>query len=304
MKQEQRSQSSFSSLIVLSSLFSSTKFSSFVVLLFGLATNAAPDTPTSSTKASSKTSSPKSTQQKNPKGGKTAQNEHEKRFFRALKNIESKNEEARIRMSIQEEDGSTKDRELAVRRLTVGKEQRVLARILAPADLKGMSLFSIVEKKSENQWIYFPSSKQTRKIVTADSSEVGILGSELQYNDFDPAVIRKSTAKLLKTDACGNLTCDWVEATPKGDSPYSKVIVMISNSEDLPLEMEYFKGTEKIKTVVFSDYKKISGIQRPHKLVIKNLKNNRGTEIQIDELKVNFDLSPDQISLQQISRPF
>lgn len=229
----------------------------------------------------------------------------EQRFFKALKSINAKSEEAEIQMTIIEPDGSTKEREVAVRRITVGKEQRVLVRILAPADLKGMALLSIVDKSSENQWIYFPSSKQTRKVVQSDRSESGVLGSELQYADFDPEVIRGSSAKLLRTEPCGRKTCDVVEANPpKDQSPYSKVIGYLEKGRDLPMKMEYFKGEKKIKTVEFQDYKAIAKVLRPRKLTIRNHENKRGTDIILASTKVNSGLKPDDITLQKISRPW
>lgn len=250
--------------------------------------------------------SKKSAQQKVEKTqAKTSPTNHEARFFKALKTINAKNEEAEIKMTIIEPDGSTKDREMAVRRISVGKEQRVLIRILSPADLKGMALLSIVEQKTENQWIYFPSSKQTRKVVQSDRSESGVLGSELQYADFDPEVIRGASAKLLKSEACGDKICDWVEATPKNEmSPYTKVIGVLEQGRDLPVEMEYYQGSKKIKSVKFEDYRSVAKVFRPHKISIRNLTNNRGTDIQLQGSKVNFGLKPDDITLQKISRPW
>lgn len=227
------------------------------------------------------------------------------RFKTALRSFESKNEEARVVMKIIEPDGSTKDRELALRRVGAQQEQRILVRIVAPPDLKGMSLLSVVEKNTENQWIYFPSTKQTRKIVTADQSEGGILGSELKYEDFDPAIIRRTTAELVRTEKCGDKTCDLIEAKlPEDSKAYDKVQVLIENSQDIPLGMTYFIKGEKIKTVEFQDFKRVGKVLRPHVIVIRNLKTNRGTDIAISGLKVNFGLKPEQVTLQQISRPW
>lgn len=227
------------------------------------------------------------------------------RFKTALRSFESKNEEARVVMKIIEPDGSTKERELALRRVGAQQEQRILVRIVAPPDLKGMSLLSVVEKDAENQWIYFPSTKQTRKIVTSDQAEGGILGSELKYEDFDPAIIRRTTAELLRSEKCGEKTCDVIEAKLPDDSKaYDKVQVSIENSQDIPMSMAYFLKGEKIKTVEFQDFKKVGKVLRPHVIVIRNLKTNRGTDIAISGLKVNFGLKPEQVTLQQISRPW
>ncbi len=70
------------------------------------------------------------------------------------------------------------------------------------------------------------------------------------------------------------------------------------------MSMAYFLKGEKLKTVEFQDFKKVGKVLRPHVIIIRNLKSNRGTDITISGLKVNFGLKPEQVTIQQISRPW
>lgn len=225
------------------------------------------------------------------------------RFEKALKQFDSKDEEANIRLSIIEPDGSKKAREITLKRVGTKGEQRVLARIVSPSDLKGTGFLSIMSKDTENQWVYLPSSKQTRKIVTNEQSEGGVLGSELRYEDFNPSVVRETEVKLVKTETLAGKTYDIIEyKIPPGSSPYQTAQVWIDNKTETPHQIDYFAGAEKVKTINFQNYKKIGAVFRPAKMVIKNLKNNRGTEIELTSVKINKGLSLQSLSVESLAK--
>lgn len=225
------------------------------------------------------------------------------RFEKALKQFDSKDEEAKVRLSIIEPDGSKKTREISIQRVGGKGEQRVMARILAPADLKGTGFLSIMTKETENQWVYLPSSKQTRKVVTGDQKEGGVLGSELRYEDFNPSVVRETEVKLIKTETLAGKSYDIVEyKIPAGMSPYQTAQVWIEKGNDTPYQIDYFAGAEKVKTINFQNYKKIGGVSRPAKMVIKNLKNNRGTEIELTSVKINRGTSLQSLSVESLAK--
>lgn len=225
------------------------------------------------------------------------------RFEKALKQFDSKDEEAKIRLSIIEPDGSKKSREISITRVGGKGEQRVLARILSPSDLKGTGFLSIMTKETENQWVYLPSSKQTRKVVTGEQKEGGVLGSELRYEDFNPSVVRETEVKLVKTEDVGGKSYDIVEyKIPAGASPYQMAQVWIEKGTDTPFQIDYFVATEKVKTINFQNYKKIGNVFRPSKMTIKNLKNNRGTEIELTAVKINRGLSLQSLSVESLAK--
>lgn len=225
------------------------------------------------------------------------------RFQKALKQFESRDEEAHIKLSIIETDGSILVRELELQRTGQKGEQRMMARILSPADLKGTSLLSIVTKDDENQWVYLPSSKQVRKVVASESSEGGVLGSELRYEDFDPSVIRETEVSLLKPTELNGKKHDVIEAVlPKGKSPYEKAQVWILIGKDLPTQIDYYNQGQKVKTIQFLDYKMVGQVIRPHKMTIKNLKNKRGTEILLTDVRINKGISAQKLSVDSLAK--
>lgn len=231
------------------------------------------------------------------------QQDYKKRFATALSQFSSKDESVAVKMTIIEPDGSRLTRELSLERVGQKGEQRLLARIQSPADLKGTSLLSIVTKDSENQWVYLPSSKQVRKVVTSTKSEGGVLGSELRYEDFDPSVIRETKARPLPARTLKGKTYDIIEASlPKGNGPYDKAQVWILKENDSPAQIDYFAGGKKVKSIQFLAYKKVDSVLRPHRLVIKNLSNRRGTEIELSQLRINQGLSLQKLSVDSLAK--
>lgn len=235
--------------------------------------------------------------------GKESKEELEARFKRALHLFESKDEEEYVKMVISEPDGVKRLREVYMQRAGVTDgEQRMLARVIKPFDLKGSSVLLVATKETDDQWIYLPSSKQTRKVVVAEKKGA-ILGSELRYEDFNPSAIRHSTISLLKSERIEGKNYDVFEVKiPAGTSPYEKAWVWIDPKSEMPIQIEYYNGSEKVKKIEFQDYYKVGTIWRPGKLAIKNLKTNRGTDIEISNVKINNGVTADRLTVEALSK--
>lgn len=238
------------------------------------------------------------------KGMKESKEQLRQRFARALRLFESRDERAVVRLDIKESDGTIKRRELVLHRAGEKGEQRMLARVRAPADLRGSSVLIVATKQAESQWIFLPSSKQTRRIVTGDQKGT-ILGSELRYEDLNPSVIRRSSINLLRTERIEGKNYDVFEVRiPKGSSPYDRAWVWIDKKSEMPITIEYYVKNTKVKTIEFFDYYKIGSIWRPARLSIKNLVNSRGTEIEISQLAINTGLPLNRLNVENLSRPW
>lgn len=234
-----------------------------------------------------------------PREGKGAL---EMRFKRALRLFESRDEEAVVKLTTIEADGNKKVQEIQIQRVGFRGQQRMLARVTSPPDLKGSAVLVIADKKAENQWIYLPSSKQTRKVIV-NEQKGGILGTELRFEDINPSVLRRSNLQLLKTDRLEGKNYDVIETlVPKGTSPFEKAWVWIDRLSEMPIQIEYYAGGKKVKTIEFFDYHKVGNIWRPAKLAIKNLQTNRATEIEISDVKINKGIPSDRLSVEALSK--
>jgi hypothetical protein len=219
--------------------------------------------------------------------------------------LNTKDEAFRVQMKIIEADKTSKDREMTILRLSPStKEHYLLVRMQTPKDLKGTSLLATYKNGKEEKWLYLPSSKQTRRLASTAKESSSILGSELNTEDFN--INTESTAKnaLKKEITLNNQPHYVVESDVNGvSSIYSKVISYVATENFLPAKSEcYDKSGKLLKTIFFSDYKKLAnGKFRAGTIKIENVQNSRGTEIALSDIKVDQNLKPSAFTAKALS---
>ena len=170
----------------------------------------------------------------------------------------------------------------------------MIARMQKPQDLKGTALLATLKGEKEDKWIYLPSTKQTRRL-TGDNGKGGILGSELSTEDFDFNHEQGAASSVKKEIDLKGKKYILVESDVNNTSSnYSKILSYISATEYLPIKSEcYDKQGKLLKTIDFSDYRKLPGNKwRAGKIRIRNVQNKRGTDIEISDIKINQNLKP------------
>lgn len=207
--------------------------------------------------------------------------------------LSSKDEQFLISMKIIEADGSNKERLMKVwRRSENKKDHALLVRMQRPLDLKGTALLATVKDDQENKWIYLPSNKQTRRL-TGESGQGGILGSELSVEDFDFNREQGAENKLKKEYLENGKKFYFIESNVNATSAtYSKILSTVSGENFLPIKAEcYDKKGHLLKIIDITNYRQITKEKwRAGNIKIKNIQNNRSTEITLSQIKLNQNL--------------
>ena len=224
-------------------------------------------------------------------------------FKEVEKRITAKDESAKIVMTITEANGATKTRELEVRR-KAGDAPKVMVKLQSPPDLRGTALLSVGGKgKAEDQWLYLPSSKQTRRIVSSNKSS-SFLDSEMSYEDMGSSSDKKFSNKILRSETDAHGPVNVIESTlTGGDSTYSKILTWVSADLSLVNKIEYYdrKGA-LLKTTEMNDYKKFNGdVWRAQEIVVKNAQNKRSTKLQLKDLATNKGLEDSDFSVSAMA---
>lgn len=117
-----------------------------------------------------------------------------------------------------------------------------ITEFIEPLDVKGTKLLTWTQKEDSNkQWLYLPRFKRIKKISSSGQSG-SFMGSEFSYEDIAGNELDKYEYKLLKEDEKA-----WtVEARPKNESGYSKIISTIDKSKLIPIKAEYFNKREEL----------------------------------------------------------
>jgi predicted RND superfamily exporter protein len=205
--------------------------------------------------------------------------------------IASKDEEATVKIKITESDGSSKERKLHIKRKS-GAKNFVLARLEDPADLRGTAFLSVNSKDSENQWLYLPSSKQTRKIA-GGNKQSGFLGSEISFEDLSASTVVGSKASLMPDELLLGKKYFVIDTrTKKGQSSYARVRSWISQSDYLLLKAEYFDlSNHLVKVISFNKYKLFAGkVWRAQNVNVVNKQNRRKTDLTLIGLNINKNI--------------
>lgn len=211
-------------------------------------------------------------------------------------NLESKDDQAKVEMNIIEANGAKKTRVMLLKTRYEKKEFSAIVRLESPADLKNTALLATVKNGQQSQWVYLPSTKQVRRIVTTQSKG-GVLGSELSPEDLKPEALQGADAKFVKKDD----QFTYIDITPKkGTSEYSKVSMVVATNALVPVRSEYYSGKKLAKTVEFKDYKKIGDLWRAQQIDIKNHTNGRGTTLTLSDVKVNQGLKSSDFSANKL----
>lgn len=219
--------------------------------------------------------------------------------------MSAKDEEFDVTMKIIEADKSSKERGMKIMRLSPSKKEHyVMVRMQTPKDLKGTSLLATYKDGKEEKWLYLPSSKQTRRLASTSSESNSILGSELNTEDFNINTETSAKNTLKKEAKIGGQNYYVVESdVNKVSGNYSKVVSYIAQNEYLPAKSEaYDKQGKLLKVIDFSDYKKVGdGKWRAGRIKIRNMQNNRATEIALSNIKVDQNLKPSEFTPKALS---
>ncbi len=195
------------------------------------------------------------------------------------------NEQAEIKMKIQEPDGSVRERSLLIKK----KQQKAMVKLLSPSDLKGVGLLTVSKQANdEDQWLYLPTEKRSRRI-TGSNKKGRFLDSELSFEDMSVSTYKNFTNTVLETKKQGDKTIALIESKAKkqSDSTYSKIKTWVDITQYRILKAEYYdEDGELLKIMTFNNYKKYQSSWRAQNVTVKNVKKNRGTTLEIKNISM------------------
>lgn len=217
-------------------------------------------------------------------------------------NLSAKDESAVVKMKVIESNGSSKERELEIKRKSGGKHQ-VLVRLRAPSDVSGVAFLSITNGSREDQWLYMPSQKKARRVVSGNKSQ-RFLDTEFNLEDFSASTYARFDNKVIKEERAPSASVAVIESKARGEeSSYSKILTWIDlNSYQVQKSEYYDRDGKLLKTMVFRDYKKYGSAWRARTIEVRNMQNQRSTVLQMAALKVNSGLSDREFTQGALER--
>jgi outer membrane lipoprotein-sorting protein len=183
-----------------------------------------------------------------------------------LINANNQKRERKMKMIILEKDSGNKS----------------LMTFLSPADVKGTKFLNYEHiNKDDDQWLYLPALKRTKRIASKNKSG-SFMGSEFSYEDLSSFNVKKFIFQGDAKEESFNGEKVYVgeRKSISKTSGYTKQISWVETKEFLIKKVEYYdRKHELLKTALFEDYKKISGVWRVGKMTMTNHQNDKKTTL-------------------------
>ena len=180
---------------------------------------------------------------------------------------EGQTRSSEIEMQITAKNGDQRIRKLrSMLKETEGLRVRALY-LLAPADVKDTALLTNDYEniaQEDEQWLYLPSLKKTKRIPTGDQSN-SFLGSDFSYADLTRVEIDLYDYKLMRETQIEDKAAWQIEAVPRSKEEarrtgYSKAVLFVRKDNYVIARAVYFMSGGRLKYLDVRDLQEIKGV--------------------------------------------
>ena len=183
--------------------------------------------------------------------------------------------------------------------------------IIEPVDMKDTHILIIDHKtKADEMWVYMPSLKEPRKIVSNKLSK-SFMGSEFSLgdmsipgvNDFNFSLIN---SEVIDGDDCWVIECIPIDKKTMSGNNYSKEILYIGKDHFHIKKGEFYDKKGKLLKVMTvsniekADPKTNSYIARY--MAIENVQTKRKSEITMEDVKVNLPIDDSLFTIESLQK--
>ena len=193
--------------------------------------------------------------------------------------------EVELQMILRNAAGQEATRDLRISTLEIPDESvgdKSLVLFNTPRDIEGTALLSYAQiLEPDDQWLYLPALKRVKRISSANKSGP-FVGSEFAFEDFTSLELNKFSYRYIRTEACGDLTCDVVERTPLYEnSGYTRQLAKIDQDVYQIREVVFYdRRNSLLKTLTLDDYRDYGdGLWRAQLMRMVNHQTGKSTDL-------------------------
>ncbi|MEE9430793.1 MAG: outer membrane lipoprotein-sorting protein [Melioribacteraceae bacterium] len=205
-------------------------------------------------------------------------------------------------------NSSGKERVRKIKQFTkdFGEVEKKIMFFVKPADIKNTSFMTWSfdeEGKADDQWIYLPALKKTKRI-SSDSKSDYFMGSDFTYDDLGDRQPSQDTHTILREEKLNDEDCYVIESTPKDeDYMYSKTITWIIKDKWIGLKKDFYDEDEDLlKTLTVDKYEDINGFFIITHTEMKNEQKDHRTIMDLKNVKINSGISKSKFSERMMTR--
>ncbi|MCB0751436.1 MAG: outer membrane lipoprotein-sorting protein [Ignavibacteriae bacterium] len=213
---------------------------------------------------------------------------------------------ADLTMTLTNSSNENRVREIKQFSKDFGDLEKKIMFFVSPADVKNTSFMSWSYDeagKDDDQWIYLPALKKTKRI-SSDSKSDYFMGSDFTYDDLGDRQPDQDVHKLLREEKLNGEDCYVVESIPKDkDYMYSKTITWIIKDKWIGLKKEFYDEDEELlKILKVNKYEDINGFWIITNTEMKNEQKDHKTIMILKNVKINTGINDDKFTERIMTR--
>lgn len=213
-----------------------------------------------------------------------------------------------LEMKLISKNGSVRERKITSFAMDEGKVTKQVMFFTYPKDVKGTGFLTVEYDeagKPDDQWLYLPAMKKTRRISGGSSKTDYFMGSDFTYDDIGERNVDEDNHKYLRDEKVEGVDCYVVESTPKkpADEVFSKKIVWIRKDILKVVKVDYFDKMGNLqRKFVTGDIKQIDGFWTIGKMHVDNVQTGHSTELIFNNVKYNIKVDAKTFTVNRLER--
>ena len=214
--------------------------------------------------------------------------------------------ESELTMSLINSRGDKRVREIKQFSKDMGDMEKKIMFFQSPADVRNTSFMNWSydeEGKDDDQWIYLPALKKTKRI-SSDSKSDSFMGSDFTYDDLGDRHPTSDNHKILREEKLNGEECYVVESLPKDEEyMYSKTITWVIKDKWIGLKKDFYdEDGEMLKTLTVKKYNKIKGYWIQSESEMINIQKNHTTHMNLSDIKIDTGISNNKFTERMMKR--
>jgi hypothetical protein len=216
-----------------------------------------------------------------------------------------------VEMILIDKRGNQRVRKIHSFRRDEGEDEYSIMFFLEPADVKDTGFLTYDyddPEKDDDQWLYLPALKKTKRIASNDKSG-SFMGSDFTYADLTDRELDYYDYRLMKETEVDGVKVWQVESIPNikkeiKETGYTKSVVFVRQDNDVVIRSLHW--VKKGKRLKYFDVKKlelIDGIWVPTEMHMTTKKGKRTlhkTIIKMHDVRFNQNLDPSTFTVRKL----
>ena len=189
-------------------------------------------------------------------------------------------------------------------------KSKAVIRLTAPASRKGLTVLMIESDTLEpKMYLYIPDLKRSRR-VTGKQLATSMMGTDFSYEEFSHFQNTAPDARTKRVDdqTVNDILTYVFETTPSSEDPvYSRIMTYVDQARCVPLQTQFYSVNGELSKELVATIEEIKAVgdrHVPHLVTMHDRKKNTRTELLVENVEIDVDLSDAIFSPKRLGMSF